>query len=247
MSRPESGETEWEAGLARLEEWLSWRFRDRRLLAEALTHRSFANERGGEPHYERLEFLGDAVLGLLAAEWLFVSRQGRSEGELSLEKAYLISEPVLARHGVAVGLGPLLRLGVGEERSGGREKPSLLADAIEALLGALFLDGGLAPARVLGFRLLAEAASWERAAVARDPKTALQEASQARGWELPVYETVTEEGPDHAKRFTIACRIGGRRWGEGAGLTKKAAEQAAAADALAALARAPAGAAEASP
>jgi ribonuclease-3 len=247
MSRPEEVQADWEARATRLEEWLGWSFRDRRLLAEALTHRSFANERSGEPQYERLEFLGDAVLGLLAAEWLFVSRQGRSEGELSLEKAYLISEPVLARHGAAVGLGPLLRLGVGEERSGGREKPSLLADAVEALLGALFLDGGLAPARALGFRLLAEAASWQRAADARDPKTALQEASQARGWELPVYETVAAEGPDHAKRFSIACRIGGRTWGEGAGLTKKAAEQAAAADALTALAREAAGAADASP
>ncbi|MCL4837651.1 MAG: ribonuclease III [Thermoanaerobaculia bacterium] len=247
MARPESGETDWETGLTRLEEWLGWRFRDRRLLAEALTHRSFANERGGESHYERLEFLGDAVLGLLAAEWLFVSRQGRSEGELSREKAYLISEPVLARHGAAVGLGPLLRLGVGEERSGGREKPSLLADAVEALLGALFLDGGLAPVREVGFRLLAEAASWERAAVARDPKTALQEAAQARGWELPSYETVAEEGPDHAKRFTVACRIGERAWGQGSGLTKKAAEQAAAADALAALAREAVPAGDASP
>jgi len=247
MSRQGSGEADWEAGLARLEEWFCWSFRDRSLLAEALTHRSFANERGGEPHYERLEFLGDAVLGLLAAEWLFVSRQGRSEGELSLEKAYLISEPVLARHGAALGLGPLLRLGVGEERSGGREKPSLLADAVEALLGALFLDGGLAPAREVGFRLLAEAASWERASVARDPKTALQEAAQARGWELPVYETVSEEGPDHAKRFTIACRIGDRAWSRGTGLTKKAAEQAAAADALAALRREGAAAPEASP
>ena len=228
-----------EAGLARLETWLGWRFRDRALLDAALTHRSWANEHGEEAQYERLEFLGDAVLGLLAAEWLFRQPRFRNEGELSLEKAYLISEPVLARHGAEADLGPLLRLGVGEERSGGRNKPSLLADAVEALLGALYLDGGLDAVRGPGSRLLAAAAGWERHVAARDPKTALQEAAQARGWELPVYETVAEEGPDHAKRFTIRCRAGAELEGVGSGRTKKAAEQAAAAAALAALGDSP--------
>ena len=126
---------------------LGHRFRDRALLETALTHRSHANEAGEEPHYERLEFLGDAVLGLIAADWLFRTRPEEAEGELSRLKAAAVSAPALARQAEALGLGGWLRLGIGEERSGGRSKTSLLADSLEALFGALYLDGGLDAAR----------------------------------------------------------------------------------------------------
>ena len=222
--------------LEELETLLGWPFRDRRLLETALTHRSFANERESGEHYERLEFLGDAVLGMVAAEWLFLRYPERPEGELSKEKAYFISELALARHADGMRLGRWLRLGVGEERSGGRGKESILADVVEALLGAIYLDGGLGPARLLAWRLLEASAAWTRPAVERDPKTALQEVSQARGWALPAYEIVEEQGPDHEKTFTIACVVDGRVLGRGVGRTKKAAEQAAAAAALEVLA-----------
>ena len=228
--------------LAELETLLGWPFRDRRLLEVALTHRSFANERESGEHYERFEFLGDAVLGMVAAEWLFLRYPERPEGELSKEKAYFISEVALARHGEALGLGRWLRLGVGEERSGGRSKESILADVVEALLGAIYLDGGLGPARLLVWRLLEASAAWNRPAAGRDPKTALQELAQARGWELPAYEIVDERGPDHEKVFAILCTVDGRPLGRGEGRTKKAAEQAAAAAALGELGGAPAAA-----
>lgn len=215
-----------------IEEALGYRFRKRGLLALALTHRSYANEQGLPEHNERLELLGDAVLGLVAVEWLFRAHPELPEGELSKRRSYLVSEPALADLASDLGVGRALRLGVGEERSGGREKPSLLADAFEAVLGAVWLDGGIEPVR----RVLApifERVVGERPPVLdSDPKTRLQEELQGRGWDLPDYRLVAETGPDHDKRFTVECAIRGRAAGRGEGRSKKLAEQRAAAEAL---------------
>ncbi|MFP3939484.1 MAG: ribonuclease III [Thermoanaerobaculia bacterium] len=218
-----------------LEKALSYRFRDRELLELALTHRSHANERGLPDHNERLEFLGDAVLGAVAAAWLYSAHPELPEGELSKRKGYLVSEPALARLAAELEIGRKLRLGVGEERSGGRRKPSLQANAVEALLGAVFLDGGLEPVRRIVTPFLAQVTEEGPPVLHSEPKTRLQEELQARGWELPVYRLVAEEGPDHAKRFTVECRVQGRPAGRGTGRSKKTAEREAAARALEAL------------
>jgi len=219
-----------------LEARLGHPFADGELCERALTHRSGAQEsaQDGEERgsYERLEFLGDAVLGLLAGEWLY-RRFPADEGELSKRKSYLVSEPVLAEHARALGLGPLLRLGVGEERSGGRDKPSLLADALEAVIGAVYLDGGLEAARRLVEPLLERgAAEYQLGAARRDAKTALQERLQADAGALPEYRLAGSSGPDHEKQFVVECWAAGRCIGRGAGSSKKRAEQEAAADAL---------------
>jgi ribonuclease-3 len=220
------------------EKRLGHRFRRPELLRLALTHRSKANEDGREEHYERLEFLGDAVLGLVTADWLYASHRDLPEGELSKMKAQLVSRTALALHAQALELGPALRLGVGEERSGGRTKPSLLADSMEAVLGAVYLDGGLvAAAKVIEAMLGAQAAAAALSArhLGADAKTALQEAVQALGWPLPDYRVTGATGPDHSKLFTVECWVAGRRASAGEGATKKTAEQRAAADALARL------------
>jgi ribonuclease-3 len=216
---------------ARLGAALGHRFADRGLALAALTHRSFANERGLEGHNERLEFLGDAVLGLLAAEWLFRRYPERPEGELSRAKSTLVSAGALARWAERLALGEMLRLGVGESRSGGSRKSSLLADAFEAALGALFLDGGPDAAR----RAVEPFLAWAEAAHEpdrRDAKTELQERLQAAGRALPVYEVVEESGPDHDKWFVCQVTLDGETLGRGSGRTKKEAHQRAAAAAL---------------
>lgn len=219
-----------------LEEKLGHRFRRRQLLDLALTHRSFTHESAGDGNYERLEFLGDAVLGMVSAEWLYGRFPELPEGELSKLKSFLVSRPALARYARAVGVGEGIRLGVGEERSGGRDKDSLLADAMEAVFGAVFLDGGLEAVRAT-IRPLLEATLDERAdPVHFDAKTRLQELVQARGWELPEYLLIDEIGPDHDKTFTVECRLGGSTAGRGSGRSKKIAEQEAAAAALEGLA-----------
>ncbi|HEX2164469.1 MAG TPA: ribonuclease III [Thermoanaerobaculia bacterium] len=222
-----------------LERRLGYRFRRPELLDQALTHRSWAHEQEDpERHYERLEFLGDAVLGLITAEELFREHPDLPEGELSKRKSFLVSREVLARRGEELGLGELLRLGVGEERSGGREKASLLADAVEAVLGAVYLDGGIAAARQVVSGLFAAGLA-RPAAPELDAKTRLQETVQGRGWPLPVYRLVDTAGPDHDKRFTVEVRLQGEPAGVGRGRSKKIAEQEAAAVALAALDAAP--------
>jgi ribonuclease III len=215
------------------EKRLEYRFKRLDLLELALTHRSHANERGEPEHYERLEFLGDAVLGLVAAEWLYERHPELPEGELSKRKAQLVSRNPLARHAERLGLGEALRLGVGEERSGGRAKASLLADSMEAVFGAVYLDGGLDAARAA---IRAMLATPEREAPLEfDAKTHLQETVQAHGWELPDYRLVGAAGPDHSKVFTVECWIAGACAGRGGGPSKKLAEQRAAADALSRL------------
>lgn len=220
---------------APLEEKLGHVFADKALAEEAITHSSFAHELGKGAHYERLEFLGDAVLGLVTADFLFSRNREHPEGELSRSKADLVSAASLAAWAEAIALGDALRLGVGEERAGGRAKSSLLADAVEALFGAIFVDAGFDRAREVVRRYLAWAIERPIEARTADAKTALQELAQARRWELPVYRIVEEVGPDHDKLFTVEVDLRGELAGRGEGRTKKAAEQAAAAAALDAL------------
>ncbi len=217
-----------------IEKSLGYRFKRVELLEIALTHSSAANEKGQAGNYERLEFLGDAVLGLATADWLYRRHPDLPEGELSKLKAQLVSRSVLAPHAERLELGPALKLGVGEERSGGRTKASLLADSLEALFGAIFLDGGIEPAREAVVAML-EAVEGGNGAplLLADAKTRLQEVAQARGLALPEYRITSEAGPDHNKVFAIECWLAGERVGRGEGPSKKTAEQRAAADALA--------------
>ena len=208
--------------LAALEGRFGHQFRNRELLDDALTHRSWANEAGSATHYERIEFLGDAVLGLVAADWLFELHAGRAEGELSLRKSMLVSEEALAGYAEKLALGEGLRLGAGEERSGGRFKASLLADVLEALFGAVFLDAGFEAARRVVRQFLESASEVELEQRAVDPKTTLQERVQARGWPLPAYSVVEESGPDHDKVFTVEVRLRGELAGRGIGGPRRA-------------------------
>ena len=218
--------------LRTLERRIGRRFRRRELLETALTHRSYANERGLSSNYERLEFLGDTVLGLATADWLFSEHPEVSEGKLSAHKSRLVSEPILAEFARELGLGEFVRLGVGEERSGGRNKDSILSDVVESVIGALFLDGGWKPARRLVQEMLDGSAAESNEIELKDPKGRLQEYLQARGRGLPEYRSVHEHGPDHAKVFVIDCLVGGKVLGSAEGGTKKRAEQLAAAAAL---------------
>jgi ribonuclease III len=221
--------------LTPLEKRLGHRFKRPDLLNLALTHRSWANEQGIPEHYERLEFLGDSVLGVVAAQWLYEKHPELPEGELSKLKAQLVSRDTLARYATQLGLGAELRIGVGEDRSGGRTKPSLLTDSLEAVFGALFLDGGLEVARKAILRMLEDASGEHAGLAVSDAKTQLQEVSQALGWDLPEYRLAGSSGPDHDKTFTVECWLAGALAGHGEGPSKKIAEQRAAADALARL------------
>ena len=225
--------------LAALYGALGYRFRDAKLPILALTHSSFSNEKGQEDNYERLEFLGDAVLGLAASQWLYARFPAATEGRLAKLKSFLVSAPALADFARSAGLGERLRLGVGEERSGGRDKTSILADSLEALFGAIYLDGGFEAARPLIERVLGRALERRGSIRHNDAKTQLQELTQGAGLGLPSYEMVDETGPDHQKRFTVEVWLDGRLIGGAEGRSKKAAEQAAAADALRGLADPP--------
>jgi ribonuclease-3 len=216
---------------ARLEAALGHVFADELLLVEALTHRSFANDRGLDVTNERLEFLGDAVLGMVAAEWLFRRHSERPEGDLARAKSALVSAAPLAGYALRLDLGSVVRLGQNEARTGGRQRPSVLADVLEAVFGAVHLDAGVDAARRVIERYLAWAegeVDWRQ----RDAKTELQERLQAAGRPLPDYVVVGEAGPDHDKLFTCEARVAGEVLGRGEGRTKKEAQQHAAAAAL---------------
>jgi ribonuclease-3 len=215
---------------AALEEVLGYRFVRRELLERALTHRSFANEnkaRTGDN--EKLEFLGDAVLSLVVGHHLMGAFPALSEGELSVTRAQVVSEAGLSEVAAELGLGEFLRLGKGEERTGGRGKPSLLADAFEAVVAAVFLDGGFEAARDLVERLVAERMQAIDASGFHDFKTRLQESAQAKLRATPEYRVIGEAGPDHDKTFEVAVHIKNREWARAVGKSKKAAEQRAAA------------------
>jgi ribonuclease-3 len=216
-----------------LEDGLGHRFARPEHLAVALTHRSFSAE---SPNNETLEFLGDAVLSLAVSDLLMARFPAAREGELSKMRAALVNAEILARKARALDVGRFLRLGRGEEKSGGSEKESILASAYEALLGAIYLDAGYEVARQVVARHFATDVG-EVTAGLHDYKTRLQELTQRLYRETPVYTLVEESGPDHQKRFVSEIAIGGRTWGQGVGRSKKTAEQAAAMTALAALER----------
>lgn len=194
----------------------------------ALTHRSYAYEHTGVLHNERLEFLGDSILGQAVTVMLYRDNPDLDEGELAKRRASLVSTVALSEIARGIGLGPYLRLGRGEELTGGRDKSSILADTIEALIGAAFLDLGPDEATALVMRLIAPLlADPARFGAAMDPKTSLQELAARSGRGLPHYD-VTDSGPDHDKRFHATVSVGGAEVASGSGTSKKQAEMAAA-------------------
>lgn len=210
-------------------------FRQPELFELALRHRSWCAENGAVESNERLEFLGDSVLGLVITDYLFTHHPGTPEGTLAAWRAELVNTTTLARVGERVGFGTVVRLGRGEEATGGRTKPSILADVTEAVLGAIFLDAGLDAVRKEVLLLWAD----EIADVAlgirwSDHKSRLQELAARRQFDPPHYR-VDGSGPDHDRRFTATVSLGGSARGSGLGRTKKEAEQAAAREAIAAL------------
>lgn len=215
-----------------------YRFNDSALLDEALTHKSYVNERKGssQSHNERLEFLGDAVLSLIVSDYLATRYPQLSEGALSKLKAKLVSEPSLAAAARRLDLGVRLRLGRGEELSKGREKTSLLADGLEAVIAAVYLDGGLEAGRVFTLDALSEELGYIESLQTKpgddDYKTRFQEWCQRQYESLPRYITVQESGPDHQKLFRVEVSVGDQVVGCGEGHSKKEAEQAAAKRAL---------------
>lgn len=183
---------------------INYRFCDTSLLKRALTHRSC-----GSGNYERLEFLGDSLLNFVAAELLFERRPYATEGDLSRLRSRLVRDVTLAELAVERRLGDHLRLGQGEMRSGGFLRESILADVVEAIIGAIYLDGGFDEARRVVHQLLSERADQlPDASRLKDPKTRLQEWLQGRGHALPEYEVIAESGADHAKHFEVECRVG---------------------------------------
>lgn len=222
------------SALASFEAILCYSFQRKELLSLALTHRS-SHLRPGEEHNEKLEFLGDSVLGLAMSDLLMRRFPQASEGDLSKMRASLVNARVLATKAAALSLGQWLRLGGGEERSGGREKPSILASAYEAVLGAVYLDGGFTPAYELVSRHFADELEEKSRAVLFDGKTRLQEISQKIFREIPVYTVVEARGPDHQRLFISQVSIAGKLYGRGEGPSKKSADQAAAFQTLAML------------
>jgi ribonuclease III len=218
--QPESSES----ATADLERTLGYSFARPELLTIALTHPSAAI--GSDVHYERLEFLGDAVLDLAIADMLMRRFPEAKEGPLSKQRASIVNGRTLALKALSIDLGNRLKLGKGEEKSGGREKISILAAAFEAVVGAIYTDGGLAPAQRVVESLFVDDIGGPSAE--RDYKTELQEIAYRRYRAQPVYELVAASGPDHAKRFTTRIRIAGKELGTGEGGSKKQSEQAAA-------------------
>lgn len=208
-----------------LEDRLGYQFKNQSLLENAMTHSSYANEHrsAGVSSNERLEFLGDSILGMVVADHLFREHPQMPEGELTRTRAALVCEGSLFEVARSLDLGRYLRLGKGEDAGGGRERPSILADATEALLAAVYLDGGIAQARRLIRALILDRE--QEKAVDRDYKTALQELVQRTPGSTISYQLVWETGPDHCRIFVMQVSVGGTVVGKGEGHTKKAAEQ----------------------
>ena len=223
--------------MTELETRLGYRFRDRSLLETALTHSSYANENraAGAVSNERLEFLGDSVLGVTVADHLYRSYPDMPEGKMTRLRAELVCEQSLHRVARELELGRCLRLGKGEEHNGGRERPSILSDAVEALIAAIYLDAGMETAVAFIHRCLLDDLAGAEPANLTDFKTALQELVQRQSGRVLSYELVGEDGPDHAKTFRVEARLNGEPIGRGVGRTKKEAEQSAAENALGAL------------
>ena len=220
-----------------LEETLGYTFRDPALLDNALTHSSYANENRskGSQSNERLEFLGDSVLGIVTADYLYRTHPDLPEGDLTRTRAALVCEESLVEVARAWDLGKYLKLGRGESAGGGRSRPSIQADAVEAVLAAVYLDGGIGSARKIIQRYILDAEA-ERSKN-RDYKTALQELVQRESGQVLQYHLVGSSGPDHAKVFSVEVTLNGAAVGQGRGHSKKEAEQNAARAAIEALSR----------
>ncbi len=218
--------------LHELEEKAGYVFRDFSLLVNAMRHSSYCNEHhmSRQLSNERLEFLGDAVLETVSSDFLYRNYPDLSEGELSRLRASLVCEPTLAYDARALSLGDFLLLGNGEEATGGRNRDSVISDACEALIGAIFLDGGFEAAKKFILAFIMD--DVEHKQLFNDSKTALQELVQKTDEEGPVYTLVEESGPDHNKSFTVRVTVKGSVLGQGTGRTKKAAEQNAAYEAI---------------
>jgi len=207
---------------------LNYTFRDKKLLERALTHSSYANERGmgRKACNERLEFLGDSILGYITAEYLCFKYTEKPEGELTKLRSELVCEASLAAASKRLSLGKALKLGKGEENTGGRQRNSILADAFEATLAAIYLDSGIGAAKAFVYENILD--NENHSIPVSDHKTALQELIQRDGTPSPEYKIISEEGPDHAKMFTAEVFSKGSSLGVGNGRTKKEAEQMAA-------------------
>ena len=218
-----------------LEEKIEYFFRDIHLLSESLTHSSYANENKKKniAYNERLEFLGDAVLSIVISEYLYNKLNTFQEGELTKIRASIVCEPSLANCSKKLNIGKYIRLGKGEEVTGGRERVSILADAFEAVIGAIYLDGGLGQAQKFILKSLKDTIEDAISGrVYQDYKTHLQEYIQSEHSEKIVYEVIYEEGPDHNKTFHVRVKVGDKILGTGVGRSKKEAEQSAAKEAL---------------
>ena len=220
--------------MTELEQKLGYVFRDKSLMQQALTHSSYANEakagKGG--CNERLEFLGDSALGFTVAKDLYYRYPDMPEGKMTKRRAELVCEQSLVRIADYLGLGEHLYLGRGELLGGGRKRPSILADAVEALFAAILLDGGMEKAEECILALLGESLRQKQPGLGRDYKTALQELVQRKPDQNLSYRIITATGPDHQKNFSVEVCLNGQKVGEGSGKSKKEAEQAAAAAAL---------------
>ena len=214
--------------LQELERTICYQFKEHGLFVQALTHRSYANEHRWNHSRcnERLEFLGDAVLEIVTSDFLYHKYEDLPEGDLTKIRASIVCEPTLAYCAGDISLGEYLLLGKGEEATGGRSRNSVVSDAMEALIGAIYLDGGFANAKEFIHRFILN--DIEHKQLFYDSKTILQEMVQSRSSEGLSYEILREEGPDHNKSFEVCARIGGAEIGRGTGRTKKAAEQVAA-------------------
>lgn len=214
--------------ITELEEVIKYKFRDVSLLRSALTHTSYANEHKKDnlKHNERLEFLGDAILELVSSEFLYTKYPKKSEGELTKLRASMVCEPTLALCAKDWNMGKYILLGKGEEANGGRKRESIVSDAVEALIGAIYLDGGFASAKEFIYHFILK--DIEHKQLFYDSKTILQEIIQGKNIGNVKYELIREEGPDHDKSFFVALKIDDKVVSEGCGHTKKAAEQQAA-------------------
>ncbi len=217
--------------IEQLEKQIGYVFRDRELPRQALTHSSYANERkiNRVKDYERIEFLGDAVLELVSSDFLFRENPDMPEGQLTKTRASMVCEPALAFCARELGLDKLIFLGKGEEMTGGRKRDSIISDVLEAVIGALYLDGGFGEAEKFIHRFILS--DLEHKALFYDAKTILQETLQKKGQDVR-YELTGEEGPEHDKQFFVEAYLGNRLLGKGQGHSKKAAEQQAAYKAL---------------
>ena len=214
--------------LEKLQEMIGYQFKDPGLLTHALTHSSYANEKHWDKTRcnERLEFLGDAVLEVISSDFLFHTYESMPEGEMTKLRASLVCEPTLAYCADVIPLGDYLLLGKGEDLTGGRKRPSVVSDAMEAVIGAIYLDGGLANAKEFIHRFILN--DIEHKQLFYDSKTILQEIVQRDFNEPLSYELLAEEGPDHDKKFRMQAKIGEKAYGVGVGHTKKGAQQLAA-------------------